>query len=84
MPAWVQTLVLGIKYGEWGKAHYPGKKPVKTDALDWYVKRITEVRRLIHEGEPTAQEESTATAFVTFRSAWACYSDGLVADSRDA
>ncbi|KAK9806417.1 hypothetical protein WJX73_004348 [Symbiochloris irregularis] len=61
------TRVLGIKYGEWGKTNYPGKKPVKTDALDWYIKRITEVRRLIHESEPAAKEESTATAFVTFR-----------------
>ena len=63
----VQTRVLGIKYGDWGKQRYPGKKPVKTDALDWYVSRITEVHGRIHKELPAATEESTSTAFVTFR-----------------
>ena len=59
--------MLGLKYGQWGKEHYPGKKPVKTDALDWYTARITELRRQILEETPEATHDPSSTAFVTFK-----------------
>ena len=64
-----QTKVLGLKYGDWGKKTYPGVKPVETDAMDWYVQRLIELRRLILEEQPKAMEHPASTAFVTFRHA---------------
>lgn len=74
----VQTKVLGVRYGEWGRKTYPGLKPVKTDTMDWYVKRLTELRRLILEEQGKCTQRPSPTAFVTFRCGCGLRSLGLL------
>ena len=64
---WLQTRVLGFNYGEWGRKNYPGVKGAKADLMDWYVKRLTELRRLILEEQETCSKRPGPTAFVTFQ-----------------
>ncbi|KAK9809699.1 hypothetical protein WJX73_006828 [Symbiochloris irregularis] len=59
------TRVIGWKYGTWGQENY-GKKPVKVDALDWYMARITQLRKEILQETPGATDVASSTAFVTF------------------
>jgi hypothetical protein len=63
----VQTRVLGWRHGEWGKKNYPGWMPVKTDLLDWHVKKLTELRRQILEEQEVCRDKPGPTAFVTFK-----------------
>lgn len=65
--ALLQTRVLGVKYGEWGRKVYPGLAPVKTDLLDWYTKRLAELRRLILKEQEKCSKRPGPTAFVTFK-----------------
>lgn len=63
----LQTRVLGVKYGEWGRRNFPGLKPTKLDLLDWKVRRLTELRRLILAQQTKCSQRPGPTAFVTFR-----------------
>ena len=65
----MQTRVIGAKYGKWGKQNYGGWWPVKTDQMDWYVKRCKELRRLILAEQEKCSVKPGPTAFVTFRCA---------------
>lgn len=56
-----------MKYGAWGRKQYPGLKPVKTDLMDWYVKRLGELRRLILEEQAKSSKKPESSAFITFR-----------------
>lgn len=58
--------MIGMLYGEWGVEKY-GKKPAKVDALDFYIARITELRKQILNNTGGATQEASSTAFVTFR-----------------
>eukprot|EP00884_Botryococcus_braunii_P010053 jgi/Botrbrau1/19049/Bobra.0100s0073.2 len=66
-----QVSVLPLKYGAWGKATYGTAISVKVDALEFYIARMTELRRLILlkqvETKQDAKEHVNPTAFVTFK-----------------
>ena len=64
----VQTRVVGLRYGEWGRQEF-GKKPVKVDTLEWQIKRLDELKRQILEQASPKQRQISATAFVTFKCA---------------
>ena len=63
----MQTRVLGWRHGDWGKKNYPGLLGVKTDLLDWHVKKLTELRRQIREEQEVCRDKPSPTAFVTFK-----------------
>ena len=67
-----QMVVLGALYGSWGEQHFPSRKPVRTDALLFYVERLKELRQQIQAASEPTSDTATATAFVTFRQAGLC------------
>ena len=64
----MQTRVIGLRYGEWGR-HEFGTKPVKVDMLQWQIMRLDELRRQIQEEAAPKQRQISSTAFVTFKCA---------------
>ncbi|KAK9840790.1 hypothetical protein WJX81_004889 [Elliptochloris bilobata] len=60
------TRVVGVKYGQWGREKY-GVSPAKVDAMEFYVARLEELRRLIHQEQQAAKHSTVPSAFVTFK-----------------
>ena len=60
-------LVVGALYGAWGQRRYPGKTPVRVDALQFLTERLQELRSQIQDHRQPASDTATATAFVSFK-----------------